>query len=170
MKNKFTLLLWVLSFGSLAWLIDTFLGFFYFYQDQTFLDLLLLAVPMHGVYVRVSFLFFILLNGFFYYLINTREEIIEAKHQKEQIKQRMAFSNLLKENINEIKVLIDQIRNPLAVILATCEVTEQISGEDLIINKVKQIELFVEKLEKRWIASETYITMLQSFTKSETEC
>ncbi len=60
----------------------------------------------------------------------------------------------IESNIEQFAILVDQIRNPLAVIAGLAELKADRSLRDMIVEQVSKIDRLIEKLDKGWIESE----------------
>lgn len=83
MKPTRRILLISLIFGLSAWIIDAVLDYFIFYEG-TFLDLLILKVPQHELYIRCLILGFFLLFGLQLSRIISRQGKAEEELRKKE--------------------------------------------------------------------------------------
>lgn len=83
-------------------------------------------------------------------------------------KTRKNLLEQLKRNINDFSILIDRIRNPLAVVYGHCEMIDHIESKEALATIVKEridrINEMLKQLEKQWIESEE---LLKSLEKTE---
>jgi PAS domain S-box-containing protein len=82
-----------LIFSIIIWILDSIIDYLFFYNG-TFIDLLILEVPPHEVYIRV----FIILAIFIFALINSAN-LIRIKNSNQQ----------LQENFNELDAIHQQL-------------------------------------------------------------
>ncbi len=68
----------------------------------------------------------------------------------------------IEKNIEQFAILVDQIRNPLAVITGLAELKIDSNLRDMIVEQVNKIDRLIEKLDKGWIESEKVREFLRS--------
>lgn len=98
---------------------------------------------------------------------------LDITRQRELEEENATAVIQLKKNIAELAILNDGIRNPLAVILASAELT----GEDTysrITHQVWEIDRMIDQLDSRWIESEKILKFLEKhcrigFTEGKNE-
>ncbi|MDD1730021.1 MAG: PAS domain S-box protein [Methanospirillum sp.] len=67
----------------------------------------------------------------------------------------------IQKNLAILSVLNDEIRNPLAIIMAIASMLEDSETSEIIINEIHQIDQLVTQLDKRWIQSEKVLNMIR---------
>lgn len=103
MNNLLKPILASFIFGLLLWLVDSVLDYYFFY-DNDFLDLVLLDIPSHEVYIRsliiLSFLIFGLINGLSKVKLNkSLANLKQANYKLDKSNQKIiAREKQLKEN------------------------------------------------------------------------
>ena len=66
------------------------------------------------------------------------------------------------ENLVEMAILNDQIRNPLAVIMAAADLTGGSAADD-IIRQVQEIDAMINKIDRKWVESEKVREFLKKY-------
>jgi|GEM_PF-3565969 len=94
--------------------------------------------------------------------------LIDITERLELEREKLRAFEQIEKNIENYAILVDQIRNPLAVIQGMCEM--RLDGDDklrelkdTIIDSVNRIEDVVERLERGWLESEA----IRKFLKGE---
>jgi len=81
------------------------------------------------------------------------------KAREESLKQ-------IEKNIEQFAILVDKIRNPLAIIAGLADIFAE-KEKDKIFEQVKNIEKIIEQLEKGWLESEDVRRLLRGFRDEE---
>jgi len=83
-------------------------------------------------------------------------ETIELEKAREQsLKQ-------IEKNIEQFAILVDRIRNPLAIIVGIADLYGDVEKSKILEN-VRRIEEIIERLEKGWLESEEVRSLLRGF-------
>jgi PAS domain S-box-containing protein len=77
-------------------------------------------------------------------------DITERKIMEQHERQALQH---IEKNLEQIATLNDQIRNPLAIIVARISLDEKTNANEQIMMAVKSIDEIVTKLDQRWAAS-----------------
>ncbi|OPX70670.1 MAG: putative diguanylate cyclase [Methanoregulaceae archaeon PtaB.Bin108] len=85
---------------------------------------------------------------------------ITSKKELERLK--VEALQQIEENLVEMAVLNDQIRNPLAVIMAAADLTGGSAAED-IIRQVQEIDSMINKIDRKWVESEKVREFLKKY-------
>ncbi len=89
-------------------------------------------------------------NDRFSFFILFATDITEEKIMVERARQALLQ---IEENMEQLATLNDQIRNPLAIVVARIMIEEHMKGKDQILNSVKSIDDIVTKLDEKWAES-----------------
>ena len=84
-------------------------------------------------------------------------DITERKHS--EALQKIAFSQI-ERNIQEFANLVDQIRNPLAVIQGSLEV-DITNYKEMILKNIEHIYSITSEISDRWMESEQFVYALK---------
>ena len=60
----------------------------------------------------------------------------------------------INENLHEMAVMNDKIRNPLAVILTACEMCEVSAANPRVLHAVDEIDDLIKEIDSGWVESE----------------
>jgi hypothetical protein len=85
---------------------------------------------------------------------------ITSKKDLERLKVE-AFRKI-EENLIQMAVLNDQIRNPLAVIMASADLAGGTTAET-IIRQVKEIDAMIGEVDRKWLESEKVRDFLKRY-------
>jgi two-component system response regulator len=77
---------------------------------------------------------------------------------------KRAFEQINK-NIEQFAILIDGIRNPLAIILGLTELRTDDDTKAIIMEQIKKIEMILKRLDEGWLDSEEMRDFLKRFEK-----
>lgn len=89
-------------------------------------------------------------NDRFSFFILFATDITEEKIMAERGRQALLQ---IEENLEQLATLNDQIRNPLAIMVARIMLEEHMKGKDQILDSVKSIDDIVTKLDEKWAES-----------------
>ena len=89
-------------------------------------------------------------NGRFSFFIVFATDITEKKILEEHERQALLQ---IEKNIEQLAILNDQIRNPLAIIVARMIIEEKMEASDQILEAVKSIDSIVTILDEKWAES-----------------
>jgi PAS domain S-box-containing protein len=78
MKRRYGIIIVSVLFGLLVWVIDAGFDFFIFYEEG-FLDLLILDVPSHEIYIRTVFFLCFVAFGVFASFMTGRRRLVEKE-------------------------------------------------------------------------------------------
>ncbi|PWR72959.1 PAS domain S-box protein [Methanospirillum stamsii] len=67
----------------------------------------------------------------------------------------------IQNNLAILAILNDEIRNPLAIIMATASMLDDTDTADIIDNEVHRIDQLVTQLDQRWLQSEKVLNMIR---------
>lgn len=129
MKGEYKILLLAAISAAATWVADAMVGYFFFY-DSTFMDLLILRVPVREIYIRCLFVFIFLSFGAIatryyrnlrkatvrlrslYEQLKANEQQLRASHQQlEGSEQQLRASNQqLEANNQQLKAAEQQLR------------------------------------------------------------
>lgn len=101
MKTHYKIIGLSIVFGLLFWLIDTVLDFLIYYKG-TFMNLLILDVPPHEVYIRLSVLFLFIIFGILMSATTAKRMRLEQAVQKER-----EYAEIIVETVHEALVVLD---------------------------------------------------------------
>ena len=90
-----------LLFGIFFWVFDSFFSSIIFFTDKSFVDLLILNIPSHILYVRTAFLIACLIGG-----------VLTAGLLRKQLESKIA----LQESENKYKTLYDSSRDAIMIL------------------------------------------------------
>ncbi len=154
-KNTNYIISFSILLGILLYISETFIVYSLEYKDQiSLLDFLVLDVPTAHLLVRLITLLTCMGGGL---LIS----IFIRKQRESEEAERKALSQIDK-NIDQFSILVDQIRNPLQIILSSLELeTENL--KDTIITQLKTIEEIIIQLDERTLESKK----LKDFLRKE---
>ncbi len=86
---------------------------------------------------------------------------IAIRERRLEVGRAIAYRELEK-NIQSFALLVDGIRNPLAVIMGIAEIEMEEKTREKIIEQIRKIDEIIQKIDERWSKSE----YLRSFLKS----
>lgn len=78
----------------------------------------------------------------------------DEHERKEMEKQAVVSIKQIEDNLSQMAILNDEIRNPLTVILAYSESIEDDKTRDTIISQISEIDSKVKALDRGWLQSE----------------
>ena len=81
--------------------------------------------------------------------------------QRQLEKEKDAALIQIQQNLAQLAILNDGIRNPLTIILTCAEMLDDSSAKQLISTYIKQIDEMVDELDKRWINSEKVLSIIR---------
>jgi PAS domain S-box-containing protein len=90
-----------LLFGTFFWVFDSFFSSIIFFTDKSFVDLLILNIPSHILYIRTAFIIACLIGG-----------ILTAGLLRKQLENKIA----LQESENKYKTLYDSSRDAIMIL------------------------------------------------------
>ncbi len=85
--------------------------------------------------------------------------------QKDLERLKVEALKKIDENLIEMAILNDQIRNPLACIMAAADLAGGDTADD-IIRQVREIDAMINKIDRKWVESEKVREFLKSITGS----
>jgi PAS domain S-box-containing protein len=89
------------------------------------------------------------------FIVEISDQLAIALHEAKLFEIRVRSLERLEKNIEEFAILVDHIRNPLAIITGTAELRiEDEKVKEVIYDAVKKIEDVVSRLDKGWLESE----------------
>ena len=81
--------------------------------------------------------------------------------QRQLEKEKDAALIQIQQNLAQLAILNDGIRNPLTIILTCAEMLDDSNAKQLISTYIKQIDEMVDELDKRWINSEKVLSIIR---------
>ncbi|NOY11568.1 MAG: PAS domain S-box protein [Archaeoglobi archaeon] len=90
-------------------------------------------------------------------------------HKSELEEVRLRAIEQLKRNIHEFSIVLDRIKNPLAVIYGYCELTDEIQDVNIMAAKIREeverINDLLKQLERDWEASEDLLDFIEGIRR-----
>ena len=90
-------------------------------------------------------------------------------HKSELEEVRAKIMDQLKHNIREFSLVVDRIKNPLAVIYGYCELADEIADAEVLAVKIREeverITRLVKQLERDWKTSEDLLDLIENMRK-----
>ena len=140
MKIEHKIIAVSLFFGLSVWIIDAVLDRFIFYEG-TFLDLLILNIPQHELYIRCVIVGFFLMFGLLLSRVISKHRKVEEELKESEKKYRSLFSQML-NGFAYCKIVLDDKNQPVDFIyLEINEAFEKLTGlkkEDVLNKKVTE--------------------------------